>query len=1085
MAVNTTYDDKMFRFFDLRQKVSEMTQQYLDPVTGKIVTQEVPALERNAIINEINSEIRKYLDAHAKKVANWTPSAAQQAKDVQRRYDVTKIKGLRNMAELRHGMQKLITEVAYKHASSLGTGPAGKEVYGLPQLQDVFPDFKVPLTATDLASATVGLGSSFKTVGGTRYDVTDMPSRNIGEAERLLKSSGVQTINKDTLAGMVSYAVPDDAVVRRAGQPDELALDVLQQVLSPAVVQSRYEAGVKSKTKELEDRQKATDRFTRKRINVTKGGLTRARINQLIAQGMTRAQARAEVRTPAEQEQLYNDALEAVLGGKNYAGAGQVRNLSPELHTIQNAIRGAQASEAKLGDAAPFLERKTIADLKGQALKEDAKEAEYMRQYQAFKDYGTPMSNAARRYFEQNADKDGGAALAAKTQAMARRSFVVHKANVSLAKDILSKKSQYGRKSPEVRWARDVMRRERDLKRGGGAFGRIFGGLPPALIPILAGVQLIAKLAGFINETLNKVYKIIDQTTGKARERQQEVDALQLSQARGQWAESMKNAFGYNFTGAYTQTARGLSDIISGEGNTERFIEAMALQGSNTGIRLGINQALNAKDTVGTTHAALAAFISNTASGISTLGKTTSDQAYLANKQQLEKYVGADTATLAGQLYTQYKSMSAVQKAQAEKLLSAGDVTGYVDLIANSTGAAGVVAMTAASTQMTDALSSMSKMLNDEKEQYQKSFEEIRNQTALTWGETTNNLKGFSNQLKLSWGHLVNGTFSSVSENSSDAEKYRRNKQLAFDAAGFITENKDILTMLEGGVLATLPAYATESFRKYAASSDKQMTEQAWGEIFKLTNAYGLNEQQQNELVAYMNAQANIRNAQDVINEVKKQNAKNKGIHLVANGSLDTIQATSEMQLEQAGYDAVNYTFGEKAYDMLTGGLAGASEMLMLSLLTGGLGAVPMAFAGAVAGANMNYQQSKARNAQITGGAQVSALNLDPNDPESYKAFARNLGVAGLTSSGVDYAASLVEVIKAAASAGYSATVQEVKLNIQDGKLFIEFDDPNSGRRKTVDTPVRGWYSGVNSLTDDRGQSSAENTLNVPSVQNK
>ena len=1085
MAVNTTYDDKMFRFFDLRQVKSGMTQQFLDPVTGKIVTQEIPQLVQNAIVNEVNSEIRKYLDAHAKKLTNWTPSDLQKAKGVQRRYDVTNIEGLKNMAELRRGMQKLVTEIAFRHASELGTDTSGRQIYGLPQLQDVFPDFKTPLTAADLRSGTVGLGTSFKTVGGTRYDVTDMPSRNIGEAERLLKASGVQTIEKDTLAGKVSYAVPDDSVVRQPGKPDELALDVLQQVLSPTAVQSRYEAGVKSKTKELEDRQKATDRFTRKRINVTKGGLTRARINELVNAGMTRIQARAQVRTPEEQEQLYNDALEAVLGGKNYASAGQVRNLSPELKVVQNAIRGAQASEAKLGDAAPFLERKTIADLKAQALKEDTKEAEFMRQYQAFKDYGTPMSNAARRYFEQNADKDNGAALAAKTQALARRSFVVRKANVALAKDILSKKSQYGRKSPEVRWARDIMKRERDLKRGGGAFGRIFGGLPPALIPILAGVQLIAKLAGFINETLNKVYKIIDQTTGKARERQQEVDALQLSQARGQWAESMKNAFGYNFTGAYTQTAKGLSDIISGEGGTEQFITAMALQGSNTGIAKGINQALNAKDTVGTTHAALAAFISNTAAGLTTLGKTSSDQAYLANKQQLEKYVGADTATLAGQLYTQYKSMSASQKAQAEKLLSAGDVTGYVDMIANSTGAAGVVAMTAASTQMTDALSSMSKMLNDEKEQYQKSFEEIRNQTALTWGETTNNLKGFSNQLKLSWGHLVNGTFSSVSESSSDAEKYRRNKQLASEAAGFIKENESILTTLDSGVLSTLPASEIASFKKYALSGNKQDTEQAWGEIFRLTNAYNLNEQQQNELVAYMNAQANIRNANKVIKDVEEQNRKNKGIHLVANGALSTIQATSEMQLEQAGYDAVNYTFGEKAYDMLTGGLAGASAMLMLSLLTGGIGAIPMGLAGFVAGANMNYQQQKAKNNYITSVPQVQALNLDPNDPESYKSFARNLAVAGLTSSGVDYASALTEVLNAASAAGYSATVQEVKLNIQDGTLSIEFDDPNSGRRRTVDTPVRGWYSGVNSLTDDRGQSGAENALQVPSVQNK
>lgn len=1035
MAVSTTYDDKMFRFFDLRQRVSEMTQQYFDDVKGEIVTQEVPALKRNAIINEINSEIRKYLDAHAKKVANWTPSAAQQAKGVQRRYDVTKIEGLKNMAELRRGMQKLITEIAFKHASDLGTDPSGRQIYGLPQLQDVFPDFKVPLTATDLASATVGLGSSFKTVGGTRYDVTDMPSRNISEAERLLKASGVQTIDKDTLAGRVSYAVPDDAVVRMAGKPDELALDILQQVLSPTAVQSRYEAGVKSKTKELEDRQKATDKFTRKRINVTKGGLTRARINQLIAQGMTRAQARAEVRTPAEQEQLYNDALEAVLGGKNYASAGQVRNLSPELRVVQNAIRGAQASEAKIGDAAPFLERQTVADLKVRALKENAKEAEFMRQYQAYKNYGTPMSNAARRYFEQNADKDSGAALAAKTQALARRSFVVRKANVALAKDILSKKSQYGRRSSEVRWARDVMRRERDLKRGGGAFGRIFGGLPPALVPLILFVQLIAKILGTINETLNKVYKIVDQATGKARERQQEIDAVGLTQSQSRWAESMNRAYGYNFSGAYAQTAKSLSDIVSGEGGVENFITAMGLQGNMAGIDEVIKKSMSQGNTVAVTHAAIAGALMNSIEGKSLFNPTASvspEQALLEHKQRLEKYVGAENATLLGQLFTQYKSLSKEQQAQIRSDYTEGK--DIVKTIADTTGAAGIVAASAASTQMMEGLSEMGKMLKTQKDLYESDFTSIREQASLTWGQTASAWQQFTQNLKKGAAHLLTGTTSSVTEASSDAAKYSANKEHAIAARRLAEEQTPIIRMIEtqgvlGGTKLKGNRWAEDLIN--TDWTDRKGVQGAW-ELYYSELALNLNEQEQNELMSYMYARTVQAQALKKAKEAESANEKDKPKFII-DADEETIIATAYMLLEQAGF-ATNKRWG-----------IGSEEAMPIK----------------------------------------SVLGLEGETAD--KTWAKDLESSARLSGAVSYGADLKTVLDAAAAAGYTGTTQEVKVDVQAGKMYIEFDDPNTGRRR-VESKNLGvsWYDEHTNRGGSTGDfNEAMNALNVPSVQNK
>lgn len=1033
MAINTTYDDKMFRFFDLRQVNSGITQQFLDPITGKITTEEIPALTKNAIVNEINSEIRKYLDAHAKKLTNWTPSDLQKAKGVQRRYDVTNIEGLKNMAELRRGMQKLITEVAFKHASDLGTDASGRQIYGLPQLQDVFPDFKTPLTAADLKSGTVGLGSSFKTVGGTRYDVTDMPSRNIGEAERLLKASGVQTIEKDTLAGKVSYAVPDDSVVRQPGKPDELALDVLQQVLSPTAVQSRYEAGVKSKTKELEDRQKATDRFTRKRINVTKGGLTRARINELVNAGMTRAQARAQVRTPEEQEQLYNDALEAVLGGKNYASAGQVRNLSPELKVVQNAIRGAQASEAKLGDAAPFLERKTIADLKAQALKEDTKEAEFMRQYQAFKDYGTPMSNAARRYFEQNADKDNGAALAAKTQALARRSFVVRKANVALAKDILSKKSQYGRKSPEVRWARDIMKRERDLKRGGGAFGRIFGGLPPALIPILAGVQLIAKLAGFINETLNKVYKIIDQTTGKARERQQEIDAVGLTQSQSRWAESVNRAYGYNFTGAYAQTAKSLSDIVSGEGGVENFITAMGLQGNMAGIDEVIKKSMSQGNTVAVTHAAIAGALMDAVEGKSlySTSPVSPEQALLERKQQLEKYVGAENATLLGQLFTQYKSLSKEQQASIRNSYASGE--DIVKTIADTTGAAGIVAASAASTQMMEGLSEMGKMLKTQKDLYESDFTSIREQASLTWGQTASAWQQFTQNLKKGVAHLLTGTTSSVTEASSDAAKYSANKEHAIAARRLAEEQAPIIRMIETqGVLGTkLKGNRWAEDLINTDWTDRKDVQGAW-ELYYSELASNLDEQEQNELMSYMYARTVQAQALKKAKEAESANEKDKPKFII-DADEETIIATAYMLLEQAGF-ATNKRWG-----------IGSEEAMPVK----------------------------------------SVLGLEGETAD--KTWAKDLESSARLSGAVSYGADLKTVLDAAAAAGYTGTTQEVKVDVQAGKMYIEFDDPNTGRRR-IESKNLGvsWYDEHTNRGSSTGDyNEAVNALQVPSVQNK
>lgn len=1056
MAVNTTYDDKMFRFFDLRQKVSEMTQQYLDPVTGKIVTQEVPALERNAIINEINSEIRKYLDAHAKKVANWTPSAAQQAKGVQRRYDVTKIKGLRDMAELRRGMQKLITEIAYKHASSLGADPSGREVYGLPQLQDVFPDFKIPLTATDLASATVGLGSSFKTVGGTRYDVTDMPSRNIGEAERLLKTSGVQTIDKDTLAGRASYAVPDDAVVRTAGKPDELALDALQRVLSPAAVQSRYEAGVKSKTKELEDRQKATDKFTRKRINATKGGLTSARINQLIAQGMTREQARAEVRTPAEQEQLYSAALEAVLGGKNYASAGQVRNLSPELRTIQNAVRGAQASETKIGGAAPFLERQTVADLKVQALKENAKEAEFMRQYRAYKADGTPLSPAARRFFEGRSDLDGGEMYVAKHRRSLERGWLVHNANVATAKNILANKSKYGRKSAEVRWANNIMRREKNLRRGGGLIGRVFGGLPPWLIPVLVGIHLIGKLAGFINDTLNKIYKIVDGITAKAREQQQAQDALGISQSRVKWADSMKNAFGYNFAGAYTATARGLSDIESHEAGTEGAIKAMALMGSSAGIDTTIEQALTGKDTVKATHAALAAFVTGTANGDTYLGKQNSAQAYLTNYSQLEKGFGADTAVLAGQLYTQYKAMSEEQKAAANAYLQRGDLTGFVDAVANSTGGAGIVGMANASSELQSGLSEMSKMLKDQAQQYKDSFDEIRNQTALTWGDTVSTWQNFKNQFKLFAAHTFNGTYGSITEASSDAQKKAKNEENELAAANLIKEQEALIQWSENkGVLGTTLANdkGRSKFIKLS-QGDEGDREKAWAYLYSMAYNNNLSAQEVNELISYMYAQNVKITAREAIKKINKQNKKDKGVGLVVDADVDTIKAKAAHNVEQAGMDAGNYTFWERFRDGAFYGYAG------------------------LAIGDMQAQNAYAVQRKVLG---------TEGEKDSDKQWHRDLSVGRRVSGAVHYLENVKVVLDKAAAAGYTATSQEVKVDVQAGKMYIQFDDPVSGRNRIVETPLTSVYSEHTNYGASTGNYNEAvnqmNTLNQAKVQ--
>lgn len=789
-----------------------------------------------------------------------------------------------------------------------------------------------------------------------------------------------------------------------------------------------------------------------------------AEMQNLAQSGMSPADIQKHMASPDVQEYIRHKAEEQSYGS-NLSAASQMLASSPVQQQRKTDVQGALKAEEHAKNAY-WITRKREAQLTAQATDEEAKENFYIKQYQVYKANGTPLSPAARRFFEGRSDLDGGEMYLAKNRRSLERGWLVHNSNVATARNILANKSKYGRNSAEVRWANNIMHREKNLRRGGGLIGRVFGGLPPWLIPVLAGVQLIGKLAGFINDTLNKIYKIVDGTTAKAREQQQAQDALGISQSRVKWADSMKNAFGYNFAGAYTATARGLSDIESHEAGTEGAVKAMALMGSSAGIDTTIEQALTGKDTVKATHAALAAFITGTANGDTYLGKQNSAQAYLTNYSQLEKGFGADTAVLAGQLYTQYKAMSKEQKAAANAYLQRGDLSGFVDAVVNSTGGAGIVGMANASSDLQSGLSEMSKMLKDQSQQYKDSFDEIRNQTASTWGYTASAWQNFTNQLKLFAAHTFNGTYGSVTEASSDAQKYAKNKENRLAAVQLISEQEALIQKFENeGVLGTTLANDKERSKFIKLSQgDAGDREKAWGYLYSMANRNNLNDQEVNELISYMYVQNVKTTASEAIKEIDKQNAKDKGIGLVVNADAATIRANAERHVEQAGMDAGNYTFWEKFQDTLTGagwaGLAGLTAAVLLAPVTGGL-SIPAALAitgsSMVAGGNAALQTGNTR-AQNAYAVQRKVMGTE-GEEASDKQWHRDLSVAERTSGAVYTLENVQALLDKVEAAGYTASVQEVKVDVQAGRMYIQFDDPVSGRNRIEETPLTGVYS--------------------------
>lgn len=789
-----------------------------------------------------------------------------------------------------------------------------------------------------------------------------------------------------------------------------------------------------AKIKESRVKTEASTLAFQEEFDRTRMILEAAEMQNLAQSGMSPADIQKHMASPDVQEYIRHKAEEQSYGS-NLSAASQMLASSPVQQQRKTDVQGALKAEEHAKNAY-WITRKREAQLTAQATDEEAKENFYIKQYQAYKANGTPLSPAARRFFEGRSDLDSGEMYLAKNRRSLERGWLVHNSNVATARNILANKSKYGRNSAEVRWANNIMRREKNLRRGGGLIGsvfggligRVFGGLPPWLIPVLAGVQLIGKLAGFINDTLNKIYKIVDGTTAKAREQQQAQDALGISQSRVKWADSMKNAFGYNFAGAYTATARGLSDIESHEAGTEGAVKAMALMGSSAGIDTTIGQALTGKDTVKATHAALAAFITGTANGDTYLGKQNSAQAYLTNYSQLEKGFGADTAVLAGQLYTQYKAMSKEQKAAANAYLQRGDLTGFVDAVANSTGGAGIVGMANASSELQSGLSEMSKMLKDQSQQYKDSFDEIRNQTASTWGYTASAWQNFTNQIKLFAAHTLNGTYGSVTEASSDAQKKAKNEENRLAAVQLISEQEALIQWSENkGVLGTTLANDKERSKfikmSQGGAGDREM---AWGYLYSMANRNNLNDQEVNELISYMYAQNVKTTASKAIKDIEKQNDKDKGIGLVVNADVDTIKADAARHVEQAGMDAGNYTFWEKAKDTLIGG-------------------IPALWTGLTRAKEAYAVQSKVLGTE--------------GEKDSGKQWHRDLSVGNRVSGAVHHLENVQAVLDKAAAAGYTAVPQEVKVDVQAGRMYIQFDDPVSGRNRIVETPLTSVYS--------------------------
>lgn len=822
----------------------------------------------------------------------------------------------------------------------------------------------------------------------------------------------------------------------------------------------------KAKIRESKTKTAANSLAFQEEYDSIRGLLEAAELQQLQSSGMSQSDIQKHFADPFTQARLEHKAQEQFFNS-NLSAASSVIATSPALQQLSTDVKGTIKAETHAGNAY-WIARKREAQLKAQAVDERAKLDFYEKERQAYQLNGTPMSGAARRYFESNPDADGGTMYLAKHKSMLERNWMVRNADVSTAKSIMANKGKYGRRSAEVRWARDTLRRDRELRRGGGLMGRVFGGLPPWLIPVLAGVQLIGKFVSFINDTLNKIYKIIDGTTAKARAEQESQDSLMLNQSRVRWADSMKNAFGYNFTGAYTSTARGLSDIESHAAGTEGAIKAMALMGSSAGIQSTIEQALTDKDTVKATHAALAAFVSGTASGDTYLGKQSPAQAYLTNYAQLEKGFGSETAVLAGQLYTQYKSLSGDRKSAVDQYLNRGDLTGFIDALANSTGAAGIVSTANASGDLQEGLSEMSKMLKDQSEQWKSELDTIRQQTALTWTETTTSWKNFIQGLKKEAGHILTGTYGSVTEASSDAAKFQKNKENRAEAEQLMAQEQAVVKMLEGS--GTLKEFEKEAEVKkivganYAKSGAR---EDAWGALFQLAARKKLSDQQLREVVSYMNARNTVEKARETIKQIDEANSKSENIKLVTSGDTATIKANAEMWTEQSGIDATKYTNLEALQDMLTGGGWGALGGLLLALgaapFTAGasvLAAAPLAAAMGVAGANTgnvagNQKASREQNIQ------AEALGLTPEQAQEYLShqFKRTLEIGKLVSGGgTDWGEDASLLIQQAANEGYVATVQDIKVDVNAGKMYIEFDDPNSGRRRVLDRSLSANY---------------------------
>ena len=814
-------------------------------------------------------------------------------------------------------------------------------------------------------------------------------------------------------------------------------LDYIKAAVSQAEMRGVANEVV-NKTAELDKRGRATGLVTERQIRGSMGGFAKARIQELIGQGMGKAQAKALVATPAEQDALRHMALESILGGQNYASGNQVRNLPPFLRNIATLIKSAQASEAKAsGDAAYFAGRKTVADLKVAALKENAKEEAYMQQLEEFKRNGTPLSSGAIRFFEQNFELDNGEALSSKAIANTKRMLTVRRANLSLAQQIMADKDRYGSDSPEVKWARDTLRQDKDLRRGGGLLGRVFGGLPPALIPIIAGVQLIGKLVGFINATVDKIYKAIDQTTGKAREQQQAVDALGITQPQLQWAESMKNAYGFNFTGAYTQTAKSLSDIISNPGGVESFITAMGLQGNTAAIGAVLRQSMSQGDTVTATHGAIAGALANALEGKSIYGgNVTPEQALLQWKQQLEKYTGSENAVLLGQMFTQAKLMSPESRTDLMQQIRQGNVNDAIAMVANSAGSAGIVGMAAASDVMRDGLAAMGRALSTEAENYKSELGEVRKQMSLTWGQTFSDLKRFKEGLALGFMHFAAGTVSSVTEASSNAEKYQRNREIIAQAEVLKRQNEAVISNVlegEGSVLSNLGDKASLFKRHVNIGASTGDYNEAFRELFNIASTNGLDAYQIDQLVAYMGAVATITEADKAIAQATKFNAKgaNGGrVKLALGGDIKTIAANAVMAVEQSGYATLNEYAQAPAP---SGGYSGGAS----------------------------FEQDM-RNRDIQYRSMLITLGLNPDDPKSKYKFNQQLALGGMVSSGFNMGSDMAQVIKDAATEGFKASASDIK--IKDGVLRIEFDDPNTGRSRSIEQTVGAVYGSVGNL---------------------